>query len=65
MSEQVWVQVDAERLGRGWVPKQSSTWTVPVNLKSEETLIKNKLNDKLINYTFTFEAAYDWINTVR
>tara|TARA_R100000951_G_scaffold21340_1_gene17767 strand:+ start:2776 stop:3894 length:1119 start_codon:yes stop_codon:yes gene_type:complete len=65
LSEQVWIDVDAERLGRGWVPKTTSTWTIPVNIKSDETLIKNKLNDKLINYTFTFEAAYDWINTVR
>ena len=65
LSEQVWIDVEAERLGRGWVPKTNSTWTIPVNIKSDETLIKNKLNDKLINYTFTFEAAYDWINTVR
>lgn len=65
LSEQVWIDVDAARLGKGWVPKTRSTWTIPVNIKSDETLIKNKLNDKLINYTFTFEAAYDWINTVR
>ena len=27
--------------------------------------IKNKVNDKLINYSFKFEAANDWINSIR
>lgn len=65
MSEQVWVQVDSEKLGRGWAPKTSSIWTVPVNLVSDTSKIKNRTNDKLINYTFKFESASDWINTVR
>jgi len=65
MSEQVWVQVDADKLGRGWAPKSSNLWTIPVNLKSSSSAIKSKMNDKLINYTFDFEAAHDWINTVR
>lgn len=65
MSEQIWIKVEIDKLGVGWLPKQSSNYIVPVNLKSEMTPIKNKLNDKLINYTFKFEAAHDWINTVR
>jgi len=65
LSEQVWILVKTATLGNGWVPKESDTWVVPVNVKSEETLIQNKKNDKLINYTFTFDAAHDWINTVR
>ena len=65
LSEQVWVTVDSSKLGKGWVPKQSNEWVVPVNMKSEDTVIKNKVNDKLINYSFSFEAAYDWINNVR
>ena len=65
MSEQVWIQVDAEKIGRGWAPKTSSVITVPVNLKSKNSKIKRVTNDKLINYEFDFEAASDWINTVR
>ena len=65
MSEQVWIQVDADKIGRGWAPKTSDIITIPVNLKSDTSKIKNKINDKLINYTFSFEAASDWINTVR
>ena len=65
MSEQVWIQVDSSKLGVGWIPKQSSLWTVPVTVKSNSSEIKNKVNDKLINYSFEFEAAHDWINTVR
>lgn len=65
MSEQVWIQVDAERIGRGWAPKTSSIITIPVNLVSDTSKIKNRINHKLINYTFSFESASDWINTVR
>ena len=65
LSEQVWIQIESDKLGVGWLPKTNTTWTVPVNMVSEKTLIKNKVNDKLINYSFSFEAAYDWINTVR
>ncbi len=65
LSEQIWLRIDSAKLGAGWVPKQSSAWTVPVNIKSEDTVIKNRINEKVINYSFSFEAAYDWINTVR
>tara|TARA_R110002074_G_scaffold105199_2_gene227226 strand:+ start:1260 stop:2375 length:1116 start_codon:yes stop_codon:yes gene_type:complete len=65
MSEQVWVRVDADKLGRGWAPQTGSSWTVPVNVVTSSSKIKSLINDKLINYTFDFEAAHDWINTVR
>lgn len=65
MSEQVWIDVDVSRLGLGWLPKQASKYTIPVNITSESMNIKNRLNDKLINYSFEFEAASDWINNVR
>lgn len=65
MSEQVWIQIDSTKLGAGWIPKQSPLWTVPVTVKSSSSEIKNKVNNKLINYSFDFEAAHDWINTVR
>ncbi len=65
LSEQVWLTIATSKLGLGWLPKLSNSWVVPVNIKTEQTEIKNKLNDKLINYKFKFEAAHDWINTVR
>lgn len=65
MSEQVWINVDADKLGVGWVPKQSSTYTIPVNLESKNLDVKNRLNDKVINYSFKFKASNDWINSVR
>ena len=65
MSEQVWVQVEADKLGRGWTPKTSEYFTIPCNIESDSTTILNKSNDKLINYTFSLDAAHDWINNVR
>ena len=65
MSEQVWVKVKTDKLGVGWVPRQSDTYIIPCNVKSESVAIKSKLNDKLINYTFDLDAAHDWVNNVR
>jgi len=65
MSEQEWVQVEADKLGRGWTPKTSEYFTIPCNIESDSTTILNKSNDKLINYTFSLDAAHDWINNVR
>lgn len=65
LSEQIWIRVDRSTLGIGWLPKTSSSFIVPVNLTSQQMQVKNKLNDKMINYTFEFEAAADRINTVR
>ena len=65
LSEQVWVRVNRESLGLGWMPKTSNTFIVPVNLKSQEFKMKTTRFDKLINYTLNFEAAADRINSVR
>ena len=65
LSEQVWVKVKSDKLGVGWVPKQSSVYTIPCNITSEDMAIKSRLTDKLINYTFEIEAAHDWVNNVR
>ena len=65
LSEQIWIIVDNTTLGIGWLPKSSQSFVIPVNLTSKDMDIKNKLNDKMINYTFKFEAAADRINTVR
>ena len=65
LSEQIWIRVQRASLGIGWLPKTSSSFIIPVNLTSQQMQVKNKLNDKMINYTFEFEAAADRINNVR
>jgi len=69
LSEQIWIRVDRETLGSGWISRGISaltnTFLIPVNIISNEMQIKTRLNDKMINYTFEFEAAADRINTVR
>jgi len=65
MSEQIWLQVDSSKFGVAFIPKQSSTYTLPVHLTTKNLDVKSKINDKLINYTFKFEGANDWINSVR
>ncbi len=49
MSEQVWLQVDSAKFGVAFIPKQSSTYTLPVNLTTKKLNVKSKINDKLIN----------------
>lgn len=65
MSEQIWLRIESSKFGVGFVPRQSSIYTIPVLLTSKNLGIKSKLNDKLINYSFKFEGANDWINSVR
>jgi len=65
MSEQVWIQLESSRLGVGWIPKQDNSYTIPVHMTSKSMDVKNKVNEKLINYSFKFQAANDWINSVR
>jgi hypothetical protein len=65
MSEQIWLQVDSSKFGVSIVPKQSNVYTMPVHLTTKNLNVKSKINDKLINYTFKFEGANDWINSIR
>ena len=65
MSEQIWLKIDSSKFGVGIVPKESTFYTMPVTLTSKNLSIKNKINDKLINYSFKFEGANDFINSVR
>lgn len=65
MSEQIWLQVASDKFGIAFIPKQSNVYTLPVHLTTKNLDVKSKINDKLINYTFKFEGANDWINTIR
>ena len=65
LSEQVWLYLEKAELGIGWIGKESSSFVLPVLVKTKTLQIKNNTNDKLINYTIELEGASDRINTVR
>ena len=65
MSEQIWLTVPSDKFGVGFVPKQANFYTLPVHITTKNHTIKSILNDKLINYNFTFKSANDWINSIR
>ena len=65
LSEQVWMIIDKDQLGLGWMPKEANNFVVPVNMTSNTFNMKQNKIEKLINYTFTFEVAADRINSVR
>ncbi len=65
MSEQIWIDIDPSVIGVGWVPKGGSVYTIPVQLTNKNMDVKTRSNEKLINYSLKFEAANNWINTVR
>ena len=50
-SEDIWITEDGD--------------TVPVAVKDSSFTYKTHINDKLVNYTVTFDYAFDGINTVR
>ena len=51
LSEQVWATIEGQVL--------------PIDINTESLTYKTSVNDKLINYTLTFDFAYDTINNVR
>jgi hypothetical protein len=51
LSEQIWIRIDSV--------------LTPVTIKSKNIQYKTVLDDKLIDYTITFETAYDLINNIR
>lgn len=51
LSEQVWITLDGQVL--------------PIDINTESLTYKTSLNDKLINYTLTFDLAFDTINNIR
>tara|TARA_R110002020_G_scaffold99072_3_gene235360 strand:- start:284 stop:1408 length:1125 start_codon:yes stop_codon:yes gene_type:complete len=63
LSEKVWYNTDGiSELSTVFDPVNI---TAPVTVKSSSIEYKTSLDDKLINYTFTFEYAMDVINSIR
>jgi len=57
LSEKVWVTFR--------VPSTGSFTTVPVNISTSNFTYKNSLNDRLIQFTFSFDMSFDYINNIR
>ena len=57
LSEYVWAYIK---------PFSTNTFTaIPVNITSSDLVYKTQVNDRLINFTFSFKMSYDYINNVR
>jgi len=58
LSEQVWISDDTQT-------NPSLDVFIPVNVSTSSFTKKTTINDKLIEYTFTFDLAADYINNIR
>lgn len=57
LSEYVWAYIK---------PFSTNTFTaVPINITSSDLTYKTQVNDRLINFTFSFKMSYDYIQNVR
>ena len=57
LSEKVWVVFR--------VPSTGNFTTVPVNIRTSSFDYKNSLNERLIQFSFSFNMSFDFINNVR
>lgn len=57
LSEQIWVRIKNFYT--------NSFITTPVNIKTKNLLYKTSLNDRLIQFTFSFDLSADYINNIR
>jgi hypothetical protein len=58
LSEQIWVSFDTST-------NPTADVVIPVTVKTSSFQEKTSLNDRLIEYTFEFEMAADYINNIR
>ena len=57
LSDYVWVTLTS--------PSTNNITQIPVNITSSELTYKTQVNDRLINFTFSFKMSYDYINNIR
>ena len=57
LSEQVWVNMTS--------PYSNIYSTIPVNITNSNITYKTQVNDRLINFTFSFKMSFNYINNVR
>jgi hypothetical protein len=57
LSEKVWVRYREKSTG--------DFITIPINIKDNNMIYKNSLNERLIQFTFSFDMSFDYINNIR
>ena len=57
LSEKVWVRYREKSTG--------DFITIPINIKDNNIVYKNSLNERLIQFTFSFDMSFDYINNIR
>lgn len=57
LSDQVWVYMKSF--------STNSFTAIPINITSSDLTYKTQVNDRLINFTFSFKMSYDYINNIR
>ena len=57
LSEKVWVRYREKTSG--------NFITIPINIKDNNMIYKNSLNERLIQFTFSFDMSFDYINNIR
>jgi len=57
LSEKVWVRYREKSTG--------NFITIPINITDNNMIYKNSLNDRLIQFEFSFDMSFDYINNVR
>ena len=57
LSEKVWVRF-REKTTNDFI-------TIPINIKDNNLIYKNSLNERLIQFTFSFDMSFDYINSIR
>lgn len=57
LSDQVWAYIK---------PFSTNTFSaIPINITNNDLAYKTQVNDRLINFTFSFKMSYDYINNIR
>ena len=57
LSDQVWAYIKS--------PSTNSFTAIPINITNSDLTYKTQVNDRLINFTFSFKMSYDYIQNVR
>jgi len=57
LSEKVWVRY-REKTTNDFI-------NIPINIKDNNLIYKNSINDRLIQFEFTFDMSFDYLNNIR
>ena len=57
LSDQVWVYMKSF--------STNSFTAIPINITNSDLTYKTQVNDRLINFSFSFKMSYDYINNIR